>query len=688
MHHDDTIHILVIDDSANDAETVANMLRNAGHAVRAERIEDDEDLRNAVKEHDWDMVLAKETPYFTCVDALHAIERLHVDLPLLIISDEMGYDDIMKILAEGARDSVRISRPERLKHTILRELKDVRFRRASTTCEADLEAANRRAQSLVESSRDAIAYVHDGMHIYTNSSYLNMFGYSDFAELEGLPLMNLVVPDEAGKFKDFFRKYMKGKAKENTLEIRGLKADETFFNLTMEFSKASYEGEECTQIIIRDQSINEELAQKLDDLSKQDLLTGVYNRQYFLDSLKGAIDRPNANGAVLYIRPDNFKELRTNIGIAASDGVLADIASVIKGQLSGDNDFVSRFESNIFTVVLCSANEESARNIAEAIRKAVEDHIHEEEGQSVSTTCSIGITLFSSAIKNPQEVINRAEKAFNEVAEKNKVNLFKPKESDLADAEKSAIWDKRIRQALKQNSFRLLFQPIISLHGDATENYEILLRMLDADGNEISPGEFIPAAEKNGLIVAIDRWVLANTVKTLAARRKAGRKSNFFVKLSADSLKDQRLLPWLRDLIKAAKLDANSLTLEVSEAIASNNIKALKMLIDGLKQLHIRLALDHVGKASNYLNLLKHVDADYVKIDGSLISKMNRDTDALKQVQEISSFAKEHEKMVMAEFVEDAQTLATIWTSGVDYIQGHFLQPPQADLNFDFSAAG
>lgn len=691
MHQEEIIRIIVIDDSSNDTEAVANMLRNAGHAVRAARAEDDEDLRQHLTDHEWDMVLCKPSiPFFTALDALGVISKLDPILPLVVIADDADDAKVDEILKAGARDAVVMAHPARLQHTVLREIADLHRRRRQQACEARLQEANERAQALVESSRDAIAYVHDGMHIYANPSYLQMFGYTDFTELEGLPIMDLVAGEDQVKFKDFLRRYIKGNTEAESIVVHGLPANGSPFETTMEFSSASYEGETCTQIIIRDQSLSKELEKKLDDLSKQDLLTGVFNRQYFLDSLRSVVGKGGQQGAVLYIRPDNFKEIRQNIGIAASDMVLADIAALLNNQLEKESDFVARFESSIFTIILHDASAGEAETVAKRMADAVAAHIADAGGQSVTTTCSVGVTLYSEAIRSPQEVITRAEKAYNQALENGQgsVSLYNPAAEEMADRERRSLWENKLKNALRSNSFRLLYQPVVGLHGGSIENYELLLRMIDEQGVDIPAGEFIPVAEATGLIIAVDRWVLANAVKLLAERRRTGKQTNFFVKLSGASVRDARLLPWLRDLLAAARLEANTLTVEISEAVASNNIKTLKVFIDAAKQLQLRIALDHVGLAPNYMNLLKHCAADFVKIDGSLISQMNRESSAKEKVQHITASAKETDKQVIAEFVEDAQTLATIWSTGIDYIQGHFLQPPSTEMNYDFSSGG
>ncbi len=690
MNKEDVLRLIVIDDSSNHAETVSNMLRNAGQAVRATRVEDDEDLREALSSHSWDMILARPAiPYFSALDALSVVAQMEAEVPLIVLDEGADENRVIELLNAGARDAVALSNPSRLIHAILREAEDAKKRHLHRNCEQQLRESNRRAQSLVDSSRDAIAYVHEGMHIYANESYLQMFGYSDMAEIEGMPIMNMVSVADHNSFKEFLRGYIKGQGGTSELKVHGLRADGSESQITMEFSPASYEGEPCSQIIIRDQNISKELEQKLDSLSKQDLLTGVYNRQFFMDSLRSLAGKPGKKGAVLYIEPDKYKQIREEIGIAASDMLITDIASILNNQLR-DQDIIARFESHVFTVILPDGNVAHAQTIAKSMLAAVEEHIFDTGGQSVALTCSIGIAAYSEAIRDAQDVLNRAEKAQGRAVEAggNTFHLYNPAAEEMAAHEQASLWSGRLKQALRDNNFRLLYQPIVSLQGDGHENYEVLLRMLDESGKDILPSEFIPAAEQTGLMVAVDRWVLAHAVKTLAERHRGGKRTNFFVKLSAASLRDSKLLPWLRDLLKAARLEANTLTLEVSESVASNNLKLLKMLVEGLQQLRIRLALDHFGQAPNYANLLRHCNADFLKIDGGIVGEIARNQSAQAKLKEITAEAKQAGKSTIAEFVEDANTLALIWSSGVDYIQGYFLQEPSVELNYDFTQIG
>lgn len=689
MKSEEILRLVVIDDSSNYAEIVSNILRNAGHAVRAERVEDDEDLRNALKEQSCDMVLSKpEIPYFSAHEALDILNQLNPQMPFIIITDKPDDEKIIVLLKSGASDVVNIEQPERLTHALLREYHNGLMRQRLAMLEKDMQHTNQRAQMLVDNSRDAIAYVHEGMHIYANHSYLEMFGYTEMDEIEGMPLMNMVTKDDHEKFKKYLRDYSKGKAESETLEVTALRLDGDTFNITMEFTPAFYEGEPCTQIIIRNQIMSRELEKKLDDMAKIDLLSGAYNRQYFLELLNNSVGKPNLEGAMFAIELDKYQEIRDSKGISAADRLLAEFATLAVQFLPGERDIVCRFEGQRFTALLFKLDKDGASAIADKMVKQVNDHIFELDGQTATTSCSIGIGLFNEGIKSPQEVISRAERALKTAMDAggNRHDIYQPAEKEMADTERATIIGKQIKEAIQKNRLCLHYAPIISLHGDINENYEAYLRLIDEEGNETLPSDFFKGAEASGLMVAVDRWVVANAIKTIVVQRKAGKPLSLFVKLSSTSVSDDKFLPWMRDLIRAARLEPYVLTIEMAESSVNSNLKAVKVMIEGLKQLRVRFAMEHVGQVPNYINLLKHINADILKLDADLCRTIAKDPESMKKIREVVDHAKSNDKLTVAVAVEDPQTLATMFSSGVDYIQGPFIQPPSKNLNFDFSS--
>jgi len=687
---DNLLRVLTLFDSSEEAEALINVLRNAGHIVRDIRVEDDEDMRAALDEHPLDLVLARpKLPLLSAKQALEIMAASGRDLPLVIVTQPGDETSAVPLLHAGARDLVAMDQPERLKAIVNREVADLKARRDHRRCEKMLRETEKRARDLIDSSRDAIAYVHDGMHIYANSAYLKMFGYDSQDDIQGVPIMDMVSSEDNAHFKDFLRKYAKGDTSESTLEVHGRQVDGRKFKITMEFSPASMEGEACTQIIIRDQTLSQELEKKLSVLSKQDLLTGLYNRAYFLEQVDHLVSRAvegKSRGALLYIYLDGYKGIKDNIGISGGDLFLADVANLLKSKL-GETGLLARFEGEVFTLLLEKVDAEHAEKLAKGICKLVEDYFSEVGGQTVRTTASIGISLINETAGNGQRSLLNAEKACESVREAggNGHILHNPAVAGLAEQEKLLHWSQKIKDALQNNQFQLLYQPIVSLHGEEGENYEVLVRLLDEHNNEVEPSEFMPAAEHAGLMLYIDRWVLANAFKILSDRLQSGTKTRLFVKLSGGSLTDDQFIPWVSERIKALRLHGEYIVFAINESTALNHLKRAQEVIAGLKQLHCRFALDRFGTEPNTFDSVKHLDVDYLKLDQSLNSNLATNVETQERVKTISEHARTMGKRTIAAFVEDANSLAVLWQCSVDYIQGYFLRGPTAEMDYDFT---
>lgn len=689
MSNEKLLRVLTIFDSSEEAEVLINILRNAGYIVRDIRVEDDEDMKTAIEENPLDIILAKQTlPVFNAKDAVSLMVKSGRDIPLIIITPKSQEATAINVLKLGARDVVASDQSERLKFIVQRELEDLQNRRALRRNEKLLHETEKRTRALIDSSRDSIAYVHDGAHIYANNAYLSMFGYEALEDIEGMPILDMVVNEDHAKLKQFLRGYAKGQITDDTLDVTGQHTKGKTFNITMEFSNASMEGESCSQIIIRDQAQSEELEKQLNVLSKQDLLTGLYNHTYFLEQADKVISRAvegKAKGALLYIMLDKYDEMKVNVGISGRDHLLTDIANLLKQKVN-NLGLLARFEGAVFTLLLDNSDQSQAEKLAGGICQLINHHISEINKKSITTTCSIGLTTINETTSNLQDVLSRAEKgAFAaEKAGGNQFNIYNPAIEDLAEKEQHAAWAGKIKRALKENKFRLLYQPVVSLRGESGAHYEVLVRMIDEDGKEVLPAEFLPAAQEMGLINFIDRWIIAHAFMLLSERMKTGQKTRFFIKLSAGSLTDLEFLPWITERIKSLRLDADSLVFMASEATALNYLKQAKATFQGLRSINCRVCLENFGTEQNTFQSLKHLDVNYVKIDSSLAMNLKDSIENQEKLKLIAEEATDKGIMAIAAFVEDANSMALLWQSSVAFIQGHFLQEPDTELAYDF----
>ncbi len=693
MGSDNTLHLLIVDESSNDAESMTNILRNIGMAVRATRVEDDEDFETALKEQNWDIIIAADKlSYINAYKAIELLQKSNKDIPLIVAANGADNISVSEALKAGAADLIsKDEEPEHLQYVVQREFRALNDRRKLRTFNKSMRESEKRCRSLLDSSRDAITYVHEGMHLYANSVYMEMFGYDDIEEIEGMPIMDMVSPDDHEAFKKFLRKFSKNDEEiQGDIEVSGMRTDGSNFNAVMEFTPASIDGESCTQIIIRTAS-DKELQNQLNILSQQDLLTGIYNRQHFMELLETAISKANTgseNNALLYIEIDDFINIKQNLGLAASDLVLSDVAKVISGIVEAP-DIVARFSDHCFTVLINNAdNINDVENYADTIRQTIEDHISDVAGRSVTTTCSIGICPIGESTNNTHDIISRADLACSIVKDNggNSVHMHNPIADEQAGKERNANWVEVINHALSEDKFFLAFQPIVSLHGDTCENYEVLLRLRDENNNEILPEQFFPAADHAELLPSIDRWVIENAFQRLSAEQPNSNQTKFFIKLTGASLCDNTLLPWISEQIKEHRLSGDSIIFELDEASAVMHLSQAKTFINGIKQLNCQIVLDHFGSGLNSIKNLKHLDANYLKIDGSLINSLAHDEQHQETVQSIIQTAHSMGKLTIAEFVQDANSLALLWQFGVNYIQGHFLQEPSTVLDYDFTS--
>ncbi|MDG9925594.1 MULTISPECIES: EAL domain-containing protein [unclassified Pseudomonas] len=679
-----TIRLLILEDSQNEAERLVSLFRNAGRATRVHRITSSDNLAEALQQS-WDLLISAPTSeHIDPNEAITAIRRQAKDIPVIQLVADNESDAITEALMLGAQDALPQGDDERLILVANRELANLEERRARRAAEVALREAEKRCQLLLDSSVDAITYVHDGMHIYANRAYLKLFDYEDAEELEGMPMIDLIAGEDQTRFKDFLKSYANGEGSAE-LSCGGVKPDGQRFAARMSFSPATYDGEPCIQVVIRAENDNAELEERLREISSQDLVTGLFNRSYFLELMDSAAQRAVTEGQVAslaYIRVDRYSEVIGEVGLAGIDLLLTDLANLLRNHF-GEASQLARFGDDVFTVLLPGVAPQQSQEQLTGLLKKTEGHLFDVSGRTVQTTLSIGVAGLSEQTSKAQEVIDRAHRCADEV-EGNAIKVYNPADELAAAASRGSLVA-MVQQALDNNSFRLLFQPIISLRGDSDEHYEVLLRLLSPQGEEVPAADFLAAAKDAGLAEKIDRWVVLNSVKLLSEHRSKGHNTRLFVHLSANSLQDQTLLPWLSVALKAARLPSDSLVFQISEPDAVAYLKQAKALTQGLAELHCKVALGQFGCAINPFNTLKHLSVDFVKVDGSFSQDLSsaENQEALKTL--LASLHAQA-KLTIVPCVESATVLATLWQAGVNYIQGHYLQGPSQSMDYDFSA--
>jgi len=681
------IQLLTVLDSANETDHIKSLLQNDGQAVRAQNILNIIELEEALKNNSWDLIISSYcTSDIDAKEVLELVSHSHPDIPVIVVTDDFNEKTQLEILQDGARFYLRYNSDPLLLLVLNRELSDLQTHRKLKTAESISQESEKRNQVLMNSSRDAIAYIHEGMHIYTNDAYLDTFGFRSSDDIEAITIMDLIAPEDADKFKKILRKLAEGNNPDKEFEFAAIKNNSEKFNAIMEFSPASIDGESCTQIIIRN---NQVLEDELETLRRQDLLTALYNRNYFIEQLEDevacAIDNDSyVSSALMHIDLDGFKAISEKIGLANSDIVLRDVAKLISNFIT-EKDIAARFAGDIFTLLLKQTDIDKVTVMAETFRGALGKHKFDINEESFSCTASIGIVQISKNSDSCIKTLSQAESACKVAKSNGRNSIYAYTLADeKARDEKDLKWVQMINNALKQDHFNLLYQPIVSLHGKAGARYEVLVQLSDTGDDKITSEEFMTVAEDTGLITMIDRWVIKNAVKDILLQM-GNSAIQLFIKISSESIEEKSFLVWLHKLIKASKLPKNRLVFELDETIIVKSMAKAKTFTSNLKKLGCMIAIKNAGHSKELFGFLKLVDTKYLIIDPLYTSSLTTSEQSQKIVETIAKTSKQAGILSIAEKIDDPSIMAILWQSDIDLVQGDYLQSPNETLSYDFS---
>ncbi len=684
---DGILRLLIVDDSLSDADAVVNVLRSAGHAVRAAREERLEALEQALNNHGWDLLICRDNvPELPPTDIVNLIKRLGKDLPCLVITEDSESEKAL--FHSGAQDVLLKHDTERLLFAAERELDNLFIRRRGRRNERALRESEKRSRALLESSRDAVAYMHEGMHIYVNHAYLKLFGYEKHEDIDGLPILDLIDSEDHAKFKMVFRQFAEQMdAQPAVVAAQCLKADGVVFDADIEFSHAQVEGENCTQVVVRDRPVlvDEENAQ-LTQLQHYDVLTGLYNRTRFGDELQQSLNdaaEQNTDSVLCYLLLDDFQLIKEQVGLSASDTIIQTVADLLRNVM-GDDETLGRYGDQVFTIILPTADEAVVNQRVETFRRSIADFSSQLGGNVIALSCSIGMTRLSESVASAQTALEYADKACTK-AQRAGGNQYVWYEDQIGQPENDDLsgWAERLKKALSQNLFDLHFQPIVGLHGPQQEIYEVLLRLHDGD-KTLRADEFIRYAVSLKMMKDIDRWVIHTALRKLTEHRQKHPKTRFFIKLSEQTLEDKEYVDWLSATLSAQQLTGQALVFEISETAAMGNLQETKAIIAQLKTIGCEFGLEHFGSGIDFSHSLSVLDVDYLKINGNFVENMANDSDNQAAIKATIDMAKQAGKRCIAGFVSDAVSLALLWRLGVDYAQVFYIHEPSARLDYSF----
>lgn len=547
--------------------------------------------------------------------------------------------------------------------------------------EAALLESESRYRSLVENIPDII-YQTDlrGKVTYVSPSVYLVAGYKA-EEAIGIKLTKTVYvdPNDGERFLNELLK--KGSIKNKELQL--LRKDKSIWwgSVSAHIVNNEKGVPQSIEGIIRDISVQKRAQDSLSYQAVHDSLTGLINRNEFekrVSYLLSDIKNSDDCHAMFFMDLDQFKVVNDTCGHVAGDELLSKLGHLMLGTI-GQRDTLARLGGDEFGVVMENCTLAQAQVLADDILKAVMNYRFPWAGKVFRIGVSIGLVAMTKSSTDFTELFRQADAACYLAKDmgRNRIHAYHPDDAELAVRHREMNWVSRIDQALEEDRFCLYAQAIVPLNCADHKHYELLIRMLDEQGELILPGAFLPAAERYNLIEKLDAWVVKHACKLLADNPLFVEKVDFItINLSGPSLTNQDFLAFILRIFKETKVSPRMVCFEVTETVAISNLDSAISFIQNLKKLGFRFALDDFGSGISSFGYLKNLPVDYLKIDGMFVKGIVNDPIDYAMVKSINEIGHVMGMQTIAEFVENEEIRKMVTALGVNYGQGYGLGKP------------
>ena len=677
-----SISIAVLSQDQDDVERINGALRDAGHAAHCRWAANPNSLADTLAAEPVELLIINCDRY---ADSIRAVvkqkDRYNPEVPIIAMQEKASEDDIEAAMRAGACDLVSLGSRSRLQSVVTRELRALRVERALNSTLQSATEYKKQLKDHMAASASSYALVQEGIFTEVNDAWLQQFKIADRAELIGLPIMDTFEPDSQAALKGALvatiaGKWQKGEKLIVKAHIDSGEAEE----MHLEFRRIDLDDGPMVQIRIAPQlKVAEEPTKLVHDALKRDPTMLFFHRAQFLERITKRLKRKPASGThcLVYVKPDNFKEIRDKVGIVQSEEILAQFAEFVRKRMH-PRDVAGRFEGTSIMLLLERGSARDAQVWGQQLINQLEKTTFEVGETSTHMTCTVGACGVNEMFSSLEEFIAATVRAYYEgkAAGGNTSYLDDSSAQNTKQREYDKIWVKHLKSALMDNRFRLAQLPIAGLRSDSIQMYDLLVRMIDEQGNSVLPSEFIPAAERNNMMKNIDRWMLAAAI-SFCQKSEADR---VFVRLSRQSIMDSSTAAWMQQKLDEDGFDCSRLVVQIPERDCAKHIKQTRGLVKRLRKLGIGFAIEHYGVDTERFQILDMLKPDYIKIDGELMHTLMTDKTMQASVSAIVKAAGERHIKTVAERVENANAMAVLFQLGIDFMQGHYVHEPEVVL--------
>ncbi len=665
------VNILVTDRSQESAENINSLLRNSGINIHVIHTQTSTDVKRALDSDAPVLILfADPKPDDASLEEICELAEAF-DVTVALFTDLKEPDKLAQMLATTACFVINSDQEELLIETVGRLVKRSETYQNRLQQQQHQEELEHRYNLLLDSSHDAIAYIHEGFHVYSNRAYLEALRIKDESEIAGLSLLEMLKAGETN-LKQLFKGLSKGTFPEEVLKVDVLRPDGSEFEAALAFSPARFDGEDCIQMMVQKRDAAADLEAELERLRVLDPLTHLFNRKAFTtrleDFIGSGVAHADGAAAVLYLEQDGFLKLQKELDVDSSEAFLADLAGILKNSLN-EEDIAARIGQHGFALLLQRADQSKLEETAQEILKTYRSHIVEFGDRAISASCSIGLACIDRLTLNADDIITKAHEAYSEAAQLgDEVVIFRQKLEAVISDDDDQNWINRIKHALGNQDFYTVQQSIVDLDGEGKQIMENLTFMREEVGDH-PPAKYEQIADRNDLAGMIDKHVIPGLLKTFVESDETQ-----IISVSNNSILDYGFPAWFADQMKVNCIEGERIILQIDANAAQTNLKPAQRLMKELKPLGCQLAISHFDAARRTSQLLEHLDISFVKLHPTLTENLTADSKSQESIRKIVDAAEIQGAAVIADEVENTSSLAVLWQCGVKLISGAFLK--------------
>jgi multidomain signaling protein FimX len=676
------VPLIVLSGREDDVELVNRSLRDGGHPVRCHWVTKVDALASAIDDYSPELLCFFPDSLSAPIREIAKIKQKAAGtVPLVVVSSAAQETDIAEALLAGAQDLVSLGQTERLRSVAERELRAFRLERALNETLFSANQYKQQLKAFMAGSVDAIAHVQEGILVDANQAWADLLGHESADALLGAPLMDLFDAASKAALKGALVACGRGQWSGESIKVVATTSAGGKLPIALQLEATSVDGDPAVKLSVsRPPTETREPEELVEQAVHKDATTGFYHRRRFLEILTDRLDVSADRGVrvLAYIRPDKFRQIEEQIGPLASEDVLAQIAEQLR-ELTQPHDLYGRFGGQIFTLFLERGTLRDVEAWAHNALARIAGRIFESAHNTLAVTCTIGLAEVGPTTERLDALIAEARRSAQLGRENggNRVVLQQTSDQSTRVQRFDEIWVQQIKTALMENRFRLAHLPVASLIGEQKVMYDTVLRMIDLQGDEVAATEFIPAASRNRLMRAIDRWVIGASLAFCAKTPL----DCVFIKLSAESIIDKTLLDWLTKAVGSSGVAPHLLCFQVNEENATQYLTQTQTLAENLRSLGYRFAIENFGVGRDSGRILTQTPMNFLKVDGSLMQGIATDAALQEKVRVFVAAAARREIPTIAERVEDANTMAVLFQLGVAYMQGHYVHEPEVVLS-------